>query len=89
VTALREGWHGLRDAFEAADDDQLGMTAAGYTYAAEPPRGGVCVAGLPGPAHPAAHFIAGALTEVSHHGAQIGAMRDFYAWRRAEGSGVG
>ena len=44
VTALRDGWQRLREAIERADDDQLEVTTAGYTYAAEPPRGGVCVA---------------------------------------------
>jgi hypothetical protein len=81
VTALRDGWRRLREAIARADDDQLGAPTAGYTYAQEPPSGGVCVAGPPGPLHPAAHFIAGTLSEVSHHGAQIGALRDLYAWR--------
>jgi hypothetical protein len=49
VTALRNGWHRLRGAIERADDDQLEVTTAGYTYAAEPPRGGLCV---PGPRAP-------------------------------------
>jgi hypothetical protein len=42
------------------------------------------VAGPPGPARPATHFIAGTLAEVGHHGAQIGALRDFYAWRQID-----
>jgi hypothetical protein len=84
VTALRDGWQRLRAAIARADDDQLEAKTAGYTYAAQPPRGGVCVAGPPGPAHPAAHFIAGALSEVSHHGAQIGALRDFYAGQQTD-----
>jgi hypothetical protein len=79
---LRGGWRRLREAVERAEDDQLEARTAGYTYAAEPPRGGVCVSGLPGPVHPATHFIAGTLAEIGHHGAQIGALRDFYAWRR-------
>jgi integrase len=73
VTALRDGWQRLREAVERADDDQLEVTTAGYTYAAEPPRGGLCVPGPPGPAHPATRFVAGTLTEVSHHATQIGA----------------
>jgi DinB superfamily len=83
VTTLREGWQRLRAAIERAGDDQLEVTTAGYTYAAEPPRGGLCVVGAPGPAHPATHFIAGALAEVGHHGTQICALRDVYAWRRS------
>jgi hypothetical protein len=82
VTALRDGWQKLREAIERADDDQLEVTTAEYTYAAEPPRGSLCVVGQPGPARPATHFIAGALNEISHHGTQIGALRDVYAWRR-------
>jgi hypothetical protein len=79
VTALRAGWQRLREAIERADDDHLEVTTAGYTYAA-----GVVplVAGPPGPARPATHFIACTLTEIGHHGAQIGALRDLYAWRR-------
>lgn len=81
VGALRGGWQRLRGAIERADDDQLEATAAGYTYAAERPRGGLCVIGSPGPVRTATHFIAGTLNEVGHHGAQIGAVRDLYAWR--------
>jgi DinB superfamily len=83
VSASRDGWQRLRGAIEQADDDQLEVTTAGYTYAAEPPRGGLCVVGPPGPAHPATHFIAATLNEVGHHGSQIGALRDAYAWRRS------
>jgi hypothetical protein len=79
VTALRDGWHRLGEAIERADDDRLEVMTAGYTYAA-----GVVplAAGPPGPARTATHFIAGALTEIGHHGTQIGALRDLYAWRR-------
>jgi DinB superfamily len=58
VTALRDGWQRLREAIERADDDQLEVTTAGYTYAA-----GVLplVVGPPGPAHTATHFIAATL----------------------------
>lgn len=82
VTELRDGWRRLRAAIERAGDDQLEVTTAAYTYAAEPPRGGVCVAGPPGPAYPATRFIAGTLNEVSHHATQIGTLRDLYAWRQ-------
>jgi hypothetical protein len=84
VTALKDGWHRLREAIKRADDDQLEMTNAGYTYAPEPPRGGLCALGPPGPVHPATHFIAGTLNEVSHHATQIGALRDLYAWRQLD-----
>jgi len=84
VTALREGWQRLRETIEQVDDDQLEVATARYTYAAEPPRDGLCVCGPPGPTHPATFFIAGTLTEVDHHGTQIGALRDLYAWRRID-----
>ena len=29
-------------------------------------------------------FFAGALTEVSHHGTRIGALRDLFAWRQID-----
>jgi len=32
----------------------------------------------------ATHFIAATLTEVDHHGTQIGALRDLYAWRQID-----
>jgi hypothetical protein len=85
VTALRDGWHRLRAAIEQADDDQLEATTAGYTYAA-----GVLPlqVGPPGSAHTATHFIAATLTEVGHHGTQIGALRDLYAWRRSAAAGT-
>ncbi|HEX4829515.1 MAG TPA: DinB family protein [Trebonia sp.] len=85
VAALRDGWQRLRAAVGQADDDQLAATATGYTYAPQPPRGGLCVLGPPGPARPATRYIAGALGEITHHGAQIGALRDFRAWRAADG----
>ena len=85
VTALRDGRQSLREAIEGADDDQLEVTTAGYTYAA-----GVLplTVGPAGPAHPATHFIAGTLSEVSHHGTQIGALRDLYAWRQTDQAGT-
>lgn len=83
VNEFRDGWRKLRGAIERADDEQLEAMTAGYTYAREPPRGGLCVLGPPGPVHPATHFVAGTLTEVDHHATQIGALRDFYAWRRS------
>jgi hypothetical protein len=47
------------------------------------------VLGPPGPPRPAFHFVAGALNEVSHHGAQIGAVRDLHAWHRPTGVTAG
>ncbi len=85
VSALRDGWEQLRRVIEGADDDRLEVESASYSYAPAPPKGGLCVLGSPGPPRPAFHFVAGALNEVSHHGAQIGAVRDLYAWRRSTG----
>jgi hypothetical protein len=81
VSALRDGWGRLGAAIEHADDDQLEVTTPGYSYAAEPPQGGLCVLGPPTPPRPATRFIAGALNEIGHHGTQIGVLRDLYAWR--------
>jgi hypothetical protein len=47
------------------------------------PRGGLIVAGPPGPAHPVTYLITATITEVGQHGTQIGALRDVYAWRRS------
>ena len=88
VFALRDGWAKLRAVIEGAGDEQLEATTASYTYAAKPLSGGLCVLGPPGAARPAVHFVAGALNEVSHHGAQIGALRDLYAWHRSAGAGA-
>ncbi|MGH8995442.1 MAG: DinB family protein [Acidimicrobiales bacterium] len=79
VAALRDGWERLRVTIEQADDEQLEVSTAQYTYAAEPMRDGLCVVGVPGPQVPASFFVAGTLTEVDHHGAQICALRDLYA----------
>jgi hypothetical protein len=81
VTALRGGWQRLREAIARADDDQLEVTTAGYTYA---PRVLPLAVGPPGPAHPATHFVAGTLNEISHHATQIGVLRDLYAWRQTD-----
>ncbi|MDA8290813.1 MAG: DinB family protein [Actinomycetota bacterium] len=88
VTALRDGWQRLRGALEQARAGQLDVRTAAYTYAAEPLRDGLCVVGPPGHARPATHFIAGTLNEVGHHGTQIGALRDFYAWRPSAATGT-
>jgi hypothetical protein len=81
VAALRDGWQKLREAIKRADDDQLEVRTAGYTYAA-----GVLplVVGPPGPARSATHFIVGTLNEVGHHGTQIAALRDLYAWGQVD-----
>lgn len=59
----RDGWEKLREAIERADDDPLEGATAQYTYAAEPPRGGLRVIGPLGLARSATHFITGTLHE--------------------------
>lgn len=82
VTALRDGWQQLRGVLERADDEQLEITTPGYTYAREMPKGGLCVLGPPSPPRSATSLISGTLNEIAHHATQVGALRDFYAWRR-------
>ena len=79
---LRRGWHSLKNALNDADDEQMEQLTANYTYAPEPPRGGVMVVGPPGPQVPGYSAVAGALNEISHHGAQICTLRDLYRWAR-------
>lgn len=88
VDALRDGWAALRASLERADDEQLEVMTARYTYAARPPVDGLCALGEPGPLHQAVFFVVGVLNEVSHHGSQICALRDFYAARPAYGVGT-
>jgi len=80
---LRRGWNELRSVLERADDDSLEQRTASYTYAAEPPRDGVCVLGAPGPEFPGYVFVTSVLNEISHHGAQICELRDLYRWKAA------
>jgi hypothetical protein len=75
---LRAGWNALRTAVKAADDEQLERRTARYTYADEPPQEGLAVLGPPGPELPAYFFIASNLNEISHHGTQVGTLRDLY-----------
>ena len=82
VEVLRDGWSSLRASLEAASDDDLARPVRRYTYAAEPPRGGVFIAGEPGPEHPAVFFAVGTIHEVAHHAAQVNVLRDLYAHRR-------
>ena len=78
---LHAGWSALRAALETTDDDALERQTAGYTYSPEPFRNGLAVLGEPGPEVAAYVFVTSVLHEVSHHGAQICALRDLYQWR--------
>jgi hypothetical protein len=80
---LRDGWSSLRAALDSATDDDLARPVRHYTYAAEPPRGGVFIAGPPGDERPASTHVVGAIHEVTHHAAQICVLRDLYAHRGA------
>lgn len=83
TTAMRHGWADLRAVIERTTDEQFGMQARRYTYAAAPMRDGLCVLGPPGPEHPATFFVSGILNEVSHHASQMCTLRDLYAHRAA------
>src|SRR6516164_8268331 len=79
---LRAGWNELGSALEKADDRQMEQRIARYTYAREPPRGGLAVLGPPGPEVPAYSSVASTLNEISHHGTQVCVLRDLYRWTR-------
>jgi hypothetical protein len=79
---LRAGWTELRAALEKASDEGMEHGIARYTYAPEPPRGGLAVLGPPGPEVPAYFSVASTLNEISHHGTQVCVLRDLYRWTR-------
>jgi hypothetical protein len=81
VSVLRDGWSSLRASVESASDEELARPVRRYTYAAEPPSGGVFLAGPPGDEHPAAYFVVGTIHEVVHHATQVCTLRDLYAHR--------
>jgi hypothetical protein len=78
MATLRHGWAALRSAIAITTDEAFETLTPQYTYARAPMRDGVCALGQPGPQHPAASFVAGALNEVSHHGTQICVLRDLF-----------
>jgi hypothetical protein len=67
VTAMRTGWRALDKAVRSAPDDELERPTRFWGY------------GEPGPMGSGAQIVALILNEVSHHGTQIGVLRDFYA----------
>ncbi len=77
---LRAGWDELKAALDKADDQVLEQPTPQYTYAPEPPRGGLLMLGPPGPEVPGYFSVASTLNEVSHHGTQICVLRDLYRW---------
>jgi DinB superfamily len=80
---LRTGWSELRAALENAVDERMEQRTPLYTYAPEPPRGGLAVLGPPGPKVPGYFCVASTLNEISHHGTQVCVLRDLYRWTRS------
>ena len=70
VDSMQAGWRLLQRSLEAASDDELEQPTRGYSYSHQP-----------GPPTYGAAVIAGALSEVSHHGSQICTLRDLYRAR--------
>ena len=73
VTAMRTGWRALDAALRSASDEQLERPTRFWGY------------GGPGPMGTGAQVIGSILNEVSHHGTQIGVLRDFYRLRATAG----
>jgi hypothetical protein len=66
VAAMRTGWRALDSALRHATDEQLERPTRFWGY------------GGPGPMGTGAQIVASVLNEVSHHGTQIGVLRDLY-----------
>jgi len=71
VTAMRTGWRALDTALRSATDEQLERPTRFWGY------------GPPGPMGTGAQIVGSILNEVSHHGTQIGVLRDLYRLRAA------
>jgi hypothetical protein len=69
VTTMQTGWRALDAALRSASDEQLERPTRFWGY------------GGPGPMGSGAQIVALILNEVSHHGTQIGVLRDFYRVR--------
>jgi len=66
VDVMRTGWRALGAALRSATDEQLEEPKRFWGY------------GGPGPMGTGAQILASTLNEISHHGTQIGALRDLY-----------
>ena len=66
VTWMRTGWRALDTALRSATDEALERPARFWGY------------GTPGPMGTGSQIVGSILNEVSHHGTQIGVLRDFY-----------
>ena len=69
ITAMRTGWRALETALRSATDEQLERPTPFWGY------------GGPGPMGTGAQIVGSILNEVSHHGTQIGVLRDLYRLR--------
>lgn len=69
VTTMGDGWRALKGALRSATDEQLERPTRFWGY------------GEPGPMGTGARITCSILNEVSHHGTQIGVLRDFYRLR--------
>jgi hypothetical protein len=71
VTSMTAGWRALNTALQSATDDDLERAARFWGY------------GAPGPMGTGSQIVGSILNEVSHHGTQIGVLRDLYRQRAA------
>jgi hypothetical protein len=69
VTTMRTGWRALDAALRSATDEQLEQPRRFWGY------------GGPGPMGTGSQIVASTLNEISHHGTQIGVLRDLYRLR--------
>jgi DinB superfamily len=70
VAAMQTGWRALEAALRSAADEQLERPTRFWGYG-----------GQPGPMGTGTQVISSVLNEVSHHGTQIGVLRDLYRLR--------
>ena len=69
VASMRTGWRALDRALRSATDADLERPTRFWGY------------GSPGPMGTGAQIVGSILNEVSHHGTQIGVLRDLYRQR--------
>ena len=71
VDTMQAGWRALKTALRSATDEQLEHPTRFWGF------------GEPGPMGTGAQIVASIVNEVSHHGTQIGVLRDLYRLRAA------
>jgi DinB superfamily len=69
VNTMQSGWRALKMALRSATDEQLERPTRFWGF------------GEPGPMGTGSQIVASILNEVSHHGTQIGVLRDLYRLR--------